>query len=578
MDAEILLREMDIREEVVTKCVEYWAQSTPDQLFLLYGESGKKLTYQQFNQLANSIGHSLLKKGIKKGDRISVFLRNPYITTIVMFGIWKCGAIFSPINFNYRGKLLSYQLNDTEAKLLITERSMVPILNEVTLEIDEMTAVVHNPLEGDHDFIPEVAELPLDPKFQECSLERCLQGDTVNLNIEINYWDTANIIYTSGTTGPAKGVVQSHRWINGYTLRMRLFMTQEDVVYNDLPLYHVGGAFANIAKAAYAGCTVAIWDKFSPSQFWERIKLSGASMAILLDVMIPWLMSAAPSEVDQMNTLNKVHMQPLPKYHHEVAKRFGIEIVSAGFGQTESGNPLAGMILEQREGEGTPKHLHKGMKRTEMIKRCETFNIPLIDGKEPLDKGFMGKPTLYFDVVVLDENDKEVEVGKVGQIAFRPKVPHLILAEYYNKPQSTAKAFKNLWFHTGDAGYLGKDGYYYFVDRLGGVIRSRGEKISSYQLEDIITSHPSVDLCAAFPVPASEGDEDDVAVCVVKKINAQLSEEELLEWSKGQMPKFMWPKYIRFKLDLPRTPTNKVEKYKLREELLRDLEKNKMNV
>ncbi|MDQ0272640.1 AMP-binding protein [Cytobacillus purgationiresistens] len=571
MNTDVLLNEMGVKEEVVTKCIEHWANVSGEKLFLYYGESGKKLTYWQFNQITNSIGHSLMEKGIKKGDRISVFLKNPFITTMVMFGIWKCGAIFSPINFNYRGKLLSYQLIDTEPQLLITERAMVPILNEISSEIQGLQAAVHNSLEGDHDYIAEIAELPLNQNFIEFPFERLMQGPTNNLNVEINYWDTANIIYTSGTTGPAKGVVQSHRWINGYTLRMRLFMTQADVVYNDLPLYHVGGAFANIAKAAYSGCTVAIWDKFSPKQFWNRIETCGASMAILLDVMIPWLVNAQPSENDRMNTLNKVHMQPLPKYHHEVAKRFGIDIVSAGFGQTESGNPLAGMIIELEPGKGSPEHFKKGMERHEILERCNTFQIPVIEGNKKLDKGFMGKPTKFFEVAVLDNQDLEVSAGKVGQIAFRPKLPHLIMSEYFNKPNSTTKAFKNLWFHTGDAGYLGEDGYYYFVDRLGGVIRSRGEKISSYQLEDIITSHSEIDFCAAFPVPAEEGDEDDVAIYVVKKANSEIDEEELSEWAEGQMPKYMWPKYIRFTVDLPRTPTNKVEKYKLRDELLQEL-------
>jgi carnitine-CoA ligase len=566
-----LLNEMAIKEEVVTKCIEHWAEVSGEKTFLYYGESETKLTFRQFNQLANSIAHSLIERGIEKGDRISVFLKNPLITTLVMFGIWKCGGVFSPINFNYRGKLLSYQLKDTQPKMLVTERGMVPILNEIAHEIEELYTAVHNPLEGDHDYVDEIAEIPLNPRYIETPFERLLQGEIANPDVEVNFWDTANIIYTSGTTGPAKGVVQSHRWINGYTLRMRLCMNSEDVVYNDLPLYHVGGAFANIARAAYMGCMVAIWDKFSPHQFWKRIELCGASTAILLDVMIPWLMNADPNEKDANNTLNKVHMQPLPKYHNEVAKRFGINVVSAGFGQTESGNPLAGMIIELEEGEGTPNKLHKGLTRKEIISRCEEFHIPVIDGNQELKKGFMGKPTMFFEVAVLDENDLEVDVGEVGQIVFRPKLPHLVLTEYFNKPESTTKAFKNLWFHSGDAGYLGVDGYYYFVDRMGGVIRCRGEKISSYQLEDIITGHPNIDFCAAFPVPAEVGDEDDVAICVVKKADSDLNEEELHEWVKDKMPKYMWPKHIRFVVDLPRTPTNKIEKYKLREELINEL-------
>lgn len=576
MQRDELLLELSAHEEVVAKCLEHWADVSGEKTFIYYGEAERKISYQKFNQLANSIGHTLLSKGVQRGDRISVFLKNPLITTMVMFGIWKCGAVFSPINFNYRGKLLSYQLQDTKPKMLFTERSMVPILNEIAAEIEQLYTAVYNPQEGDHDYIAELAEMSLDSVYSEISFERLLHGETKNLNVELNYWDTANIIYTSGTTGPAKGVVQSHRWINGYTLRMRSCLSPDDVVYNDLPLYHVGGAFANIARAAYSGCSVALWDKFSPNQFWKRIEKSGASAAILLDVMTPWLMNAKPSEEDRNNTINKVHMQPLPKYHNEVAKRFGFDVVTAGFGQTESGNPLASIILETDEGEGTPKHLYKGLSRQEIIKVCEKFQIPVINGKQDLKKGFMGKPTFYFDVTVLDENDAVLPVGQVGQIAFRPRLPHLVLSEYFNKPESTNKAFKNLWFHSGDAGYLGEDGYFYFVDRLGSVIRCRGEKISSYQLEDIINGHPEIDLCAAFPVPAEVGEEDDVAIFAVKKNGSEINEKELREWVKDKMPKYMWPRYIRFTLDLPRTPTNKIEKYKLRQELIKEMEIEKV--
>ena len=108
------------------------------------------------------------------------------------------------------------------------------------------------------------------------------------------------------------------------------------------------------------------------------------------------------------------------------------------------------------------------------------------------------------------------------------------------------------------------------------MIRCRGEKISSYQLEDIINGHPDIDLCAAFPVPALVGDEDDVAIYVVRKPGAELSKDGLREWIKGKMPKFMWPKHIRFTIEIPRTPTNKVEKYKLREILMSELEAEKV--
>jgi carnitine-CoA ligase len=127
-----------------------------------------------------------------------------------------------------------------------------------------------------------------------------------------------------------------------YTRGLRRLITPDDVIYNDLPMYHVGGAIANVGRAVWAGCEVAVWDRFSPSGFWDRIGSRQATAAILLDVMIPWMMKAPERAGDRRNTLNKVHMQSLPQHHAGVARRFGFHFVTAGFGQIESWAPCGG--------------------------------------------------------------------------------------------------------------------------------------------------------------------------------------------------------------------------------------------
>lgn len=550
-------------EELVPKKLEQWASEIGDKTFIFYGEANKSITYKRFNQLANSFANQLIDKGIQKGDRISLFLKNPLITTIAMFGIWKAGAVYCPINFNYKGKLLSHQLHDTKPKMLISERQMVPLLNEIVSELSPLPVILHDPKVNDHDYKEDLANVELDRTFSAISFTEFLKENLDNPDIEISYDDTANIIYTSGTTGPAKGVVQSYRWIHGYTYMFRVFNKQEDVIYNDLPMYHVGGAFALVARGAFLGCTVALWDKFSPTDFWKRIEISRASNAILLDVMIPWLMNQKPTENDRYNTLNRVHMQPLPKHHHEVAKRFGIDFVSAGFGQTESGNGFVGIIDELAKGEGTPKELYKGYTKEESIAIAEELNIPLKKGQEDLPKGYMGHTSPFYEGIILNERDEECSVGETGQLALRPRFPQVLFKEYFNAPSATLEVVKNLWFHTGDVGYKGEDNTFYFVDRMKDVIRHKGENISSYQIEDMINQHEHVEVCAAFPVPAAEGDEDDIVVYVVPQTD-EIDMEALDEWIKQTMPKFMWPKFICSIPDLPRTATNKVEKYKLK--------------
>ncbi|WP_200759639.1 AMP-binding protein [Effusibacillus dendaii] len=284
---------------------------------------------------------------------------------------------------------------------------------------ESVTVVVHDPQLTDHDFQPELADSKLDQQFAEVSFEQVKKGKSDNLSVELNFGDTANIIYTSGTTGPSKGVAQPFRWINGYTFKRKL-LNREDVIYNDLPLYHVGGAFFNIAREAFVGCSVAAWDKFSLHHFGDRIHKSGSPVATLLDVMIPWLLKAEKPD-DRRNSLNKVHMQPLPEYHYQVAKRFGIDFVTVGFGQTESGAGFSGLIHELDETEGTPDDLYKGYSRREIMEIASNYGMPVRDGKTDFKKGYMGAPSSLVEAAILNEKDEPCKIGEVGQIAISPE-------------------------------------------------------------------------------------------------------------------------------------------------------------
>jgi crotonobetaine/carnitine-CoA ligase len=288
--------------------------------------------------------------------------------------------------------------------------------------------------------------------------------------------------------------------------------------------------------------------------------------------MIPWLMNVPETPEDRRNTLNKVYMAPLPQYHYQVAKRFGFDFVMSGFGQTETGNGAI-CIFRELDEEGTPPDLYKGYSKDEIMKIAEKYKLALVDGQKEMPRGFMGRPSLLFEANILNGDDEECAPGEVGELAFRPRFPHLLFTEYFGKPETTLKALRNFWFHTGDAAYKDEHGNYYFVDRMGGVIRVKGEFVSSYQVEDIINRHPQVDVCAALPIPAEVGDESDIAVFIVLKPGIHLLEDDIRKWTEKEMPKFMWPKYIQFIDDLPKTPTSKIEKYKLREKIKKELGK-----
>jgi crotonobetaine/carnitine-CoA ligase len=544
----------------------------PDKVYLHYGEDGVRLSFAEVKARSDRLAAGLAAMGLQPGQAVSVLTRNSLVSALAMFAIWRAGGVFAPVNFNFRGPLLSYQLNDTAPFALITDPSFEPVLAEVAHELTLRRLIVHTPAPGDHDHT-ELSFDGLAQRFDVVPWEQLVCGDAPAPVIARTPFDVANIVYTSGTTGPSKGVLQPFRWMNHYSYPQRSLTSADDILYCDLPLYHVGGAFALVTRALWLGNTVGLWDKFSPTKFWDRIAECGASCAILLDVMIPWLMSAPPREDDRANTLNKVHMQPLPANHHEVAQRFGFDFVTCGFGQTESGSGFAGVIDQFVDGQGTPGELWRGIDKAAYRANCQRADRMLVDGRETLPKGFMGRANPLLEVAILDEDDNRLPPGRVGQLAFRPRFPGLLLHAYFNKPEATLKVLRNCWFHTGDAvkALADQPGVYAFVDRMGGFFRVRGENVSSYEVEVLISSHPKVRATAAVPVPAKVGDEDDIAVFVQLIEGEVLSEAELRAYAADKMPKYMRPAHVRFVEALPVTATNKIEKYKLKKGLLEEL-------
>ena len=178
--------------------------------------------------------------------------------------------------------------------------------------------------------------------------------------------------------------------------------------------------------------------------------------------------------------------------------------------------------------------------------------------------GSCGKPMDIYEIKLFDDQDNEVPAGEIGEIVFRPREPFVMMLGYYNMPDKTAESFQNLWFHSGDLAKKDADGYFYFVDRKKDALRRRGENISSFEVERGVNSHPSVLESAAVAAPSEVG-EDEVKICVVLKPGAALTPEELIRHCNDRMPYFAVPRYVEFMESLPKTPTDRIEKYKLKQ-------------
>jgi crotonobetaine/carnitine-CoA ligase len=271
--------------------------------------------------------------------------------------------------------------------------------------------------------------------------------------------------------------------------------------------------------------------KFSVSNFWPEVTRTGATMVSMLGSLAILIANADDHPEQRGHKLRLCAAAPMPPDTDKAwGERFGCKTFSAGYGLTEASL------------------------------------ISMLDAGEPNKPGAAGKPNFHdFDVQLVDDDDVEVAAGEVGEIVCRPKAPNLMFTGYWNRPDATVEATRNLWFHTGDLGRIDDDGFIFFVDRKKDALRRRGENISSFEMEKTLYGHSALRDVAVHAVPSDLG-EDDVKITVVLQDDAQLTEEELCRWMAERVPYFAIPRYVEFRDDLPRNPVGRVLKYQLRDE------------
>jgi crotonobetaine/carnitine-CoA ligase len=348
--------------------------------------------------------------------------------------------------------------------------------------------------------------------------------------------DLVLIAYTSGTTGPSKGSMlpQAAALTYGTSAAEAQGYKASDIFYVCLPLFHNNALLAATGAALVCGASVVLSRRFSVSKFWGEIRESRATITNFLGAMSSFLWSQPPSPSDADNCLRLVSMAPTPRYAAEFEKRFGLCAMN-----------------------------NYGLSDFAMVTSFTQW--------DPRDKlGSIGRARRTFEVRIVDEDDFEVPDGQPGEIVLRSLDPWRATLGYYKMPDATLKSRRNQWFHTGDRGVKDADGYLYFVDRQKDCIRRRGENISAFEVEQIIARHPGVAGAAVFPIATSANDEE-VAAVIVRKPEAALDEVDLITHCQKNMAYFMVPRYLQFRDELPTTMSQKVEKFKLRQDLESDL-------
>ncbi|MEM8564463.1 MAG: AMP-binding protein [Pseudomonadota bacterium] len=546
-----------------------WAQRDGSRPCVNYGEQGRTLSYADFDAVTDTIAAALTKLGIKRGDYIAVVTGNAFVAARTIFAVWKCGAVYCPMNINLNREQLRYQVEDTTPSLVITDTARLAKVSEAIAQ--DMPLIVHVPQTGDHDYVENDATF--EPAAGQHVFSDLLSVAGRVPDYDPQLADETAIIYTSGTTGLPKGVVQTHAWLAGLCRSLHVWTHKDDVVYCDLPMHHIGGAFSMFARSLWCGASVSLWDRFSPGEFWHRINSGGVSVALLIDVMVNWICKQPETAEDANNPLAKVHVLPLPNNHFDIARRFGFDFFIAGYGSSELGNAFSGFIDEFPNRQGTPETLWKGHTKAAMKQRLlDHFGEGVIvNGDTDIGPGYMGVSVGTYEPTVEDEQRNTLAAGEVGQLVLEPRVPGALFSHYLNKPEKTAESVVDGRFYSSDIVARDERNIFYFKDRKQGFIRVRGENVSAASIEAELLRHEAVFQAAVVAIPAIEGGEDDVGAYIVKTEESELSVEALHAWSVEHMPKFMRPRHVRFIDALPVTATMKVEKYKLQERLLREL-------
>lgn len=492
--------------------LERWAALQPDKPFAIFAD-GTRWTYAQTLRETIRTANALRALGVRQGERVMVWLPNGMECLKVWFGLNHLGAVFVPLNLAYRGNLLRHAVSLTEARLGIVHADLYRRLGEIErARLEEIVVLC-----GEGEPVEGLKVLP------SAALES--DDDTAPaLERPIAPWDMQSIIFTSGTTGPSKGVMSSYMHLYAMAAATP-FLRSDDRYMINLPMFHSGGVMPVTAMLIHGGSIVMV-DSFNTETFWRTVRETGITTAVLLGVMGSFLLKQPPRPDDRNHTLRTCTYVPLNDTAPQFHARFGTEI-----------------------------HTHFNM--TEI-------SMPIVSQPNPTALGSAGRKRDGVDVRIVDENDCEVPVGTVGELVVRTDCPWALNHGYAANPEATMRAWRNGWFHTGDGFRMDAEGNYYFVDRLKDAIRRRGENISSFEVESEVLAFPAVREAAAVAVK-SEVAEDEVMAVVALREGESFDPAELIAFLRPRMAHFMIPRYVRVVDALPRTPTAKIEKVKLRE-------------
>lgn len=494
------------------------ARAIGDRPCLLFGSV--RYSYAEANQRVNDLAAGLARRGIAPGDRVAFYMDACPEVIFLALAANKLGAVWVPVNGDYKGEWLSESVRRSRPALLVTDAGHSARLADVRGALGELPVAC----------LGETGALAAEP------FEALYEAGAPEPDMSaFSGGDTCAILWTSGTTGRSKGVMQSHNvWFNAVRSANSQFgVGDDDVIFSVLPLYNSAAWVTSVFRALLCGLPLALDPAFSVSSFWERVDYYRATQSFTLGAMHMFLWNAPRRPDDADHSLRKLMAVPMPpELAGPFSERFGLELMPQGLGQSEA------FTVINQDG-------------------CDRAEVP---------PGSCGTPVERVEVKLAGDDGEEVPVGEPGELWVRPREPHVIFNGYFDDPEATEAAYSGEWYRTGDLARRDEQGFYYFCDRKRDAVRYKGRNISTFEVEMVARGHPAVSDCAAYGIPSEElASESELKLDVIPKTGEALEPEALAQFINDNAPYFFVPRYIELVEALPYTPTNKVQKFKLRE-------------
>lgn len=496
------------------------ASRHPNKPAIKFG--GRTLSFAQFNTRVNRLIDALLQSGFKKGDRLALLSNNSPEFLEVFGAAEKGGFVAVPLNWRLTSEELLALLRDARPAVLFVQQKHITKIREIQKELGSIHRLVE--IDG------------LEPGFEEYGAFLS-KGADQGPEVSVEEDDVVYFIYTSGTTGTPRAAMHTHR---GQLAHARCIVSQceiapDDVNLNVMPLFHIGGHMTRLTHF-HEGCLNVIQESFDAAGVLKAIEEEGVTFVHLVPTMVAFILDLPDVDNRKLSSLRTLFYaaSPMPvELLRRALKVFG-PIFMQSYGQSESGPTIT------------------------VLHKADHIEVAGGDGLTRLASA--GRPADGVELEIHGPDDLPVSSGEVGEICARSP---FLMRGYWEKPELTADALRGGWLHTGDMGFVDKEGFLFVADRKKDMIISGGENIYPREVEEVLYRHPAVLEAAVIGIPDEKWGEG-VKAFVVLKQGAHASESEIIEFCKMHLASYKKPKTVEFRTDLPKSPAGKILKKELR--------------